>query len=43
MVYPGGQPVGVKLNTKGVLVVALSDIDGNNGKSTSPAEMQVYK
>jgi stage IV sporulation protein B len=37
MVYPGGQPVGVKLNTKGVLVVALSDIEGVNGKTASPA------
>ncbi|WP_298841100.1 SpoIVB peptidase [Clostridium sp.] len=37
MVYPGGQPIGVKLNTKGVLVVALSDIDGVNGKIQSPA------
>nr|WP_304518896.1 SpoIVB peptidase [Clostridium estertheticum] len=37
MVYPGGQPIGVKLNTKGVLVVALSDIDGVNGKTQSPA------
>ncbi|MBU3180164.1 SpoIVB peptidase [Clostridium psychrophilum] len=37
MVYPGGQPIGVKLNTKGVLVVALSDIEGKNGKIPSPA------
>ncbi|MBZ9608377.1 SpoIVB peptidase [Clostridium estertheticum] len=37
MVYPGGQPIGVKLNTKGVLVVALSDIQGINGKTPSPA------
>ena len=37
MVYPGGQPIGVKLNIKGVLVVALSDIDGTNGKIASPA------
>ena len=37
MVYPGGQPIGVKLNTKGVLVVALSDIEGNHGKIPSPA------
>ncbi|MBU3161433.1 SpoIVB peptidase [Clostridium frigoris] len=37
MVYPGGQPIGVKLNTKGVLVVALSDIDGISGKMQSPA------
>jgi len=37
MVYPGGQPIGVKLNTKGVLVVALSDIEGINGKTSSPA------
>ncbi|MBL4937898.1 SpoIVB peptidase [Clostridium sp. YIM B02515] len=37
--YPGGQPVGVKLNTKGVLVVALSDIETVNGKSTSPGAL----
>lgn len=37
MVYLGGQPVGVKLSTKGVLVVALSDIEGINGKTPSPA------
>jgi len=37
VVYPGGQPIGVKLNTKGVLVVALSDINGSNGKVPSPA------
>ncbi|WP_291632962.1 SpoIVB peptidase [Clostridium sp.] len=37
MVYPGGQPIGVKLNTKGVLVVALSDINGSDGKISSPA------
>lgn len=37
MVYPGGQPIGVKLNIKGVLVVALSDIDSNKGKISSPA------
>jgi len=37
MVYPGGQPIGVKLNTKGVLVVALSDIEGVNSKTPSPA------
>jgi len=36
-VYPGGQPIGVKLNTKGVLVVALSDINGANDKVPSPA------
>lgn len=35
--YPGGQPVGVKLNTKGVLVVALSDVETDVGKVTSPA------
>ncbi len=36
MLYPGGQPVGVKLNTQGVLIVAMSDIDSENGKNTSP-------
>lgn len=37
MIYPGGAPIGVKLNTKGVLVVALSDIEGSDGKIQSPA------
>ena len=37
MVCPGGQPVGIKLNTDGVLVVGLSDIELVNGKRTSPA------
>ncbi|MDP4179188.1 MAG: SpoIVB peptidase [Bacillota bacterium] len=37
MLYPGGQPVGVKLNTKGVLIVALSDIETQSGKVASPA------
>ncbi|NOH16781.1 SpoIVB peptidase [Clostridium cochlearium] len=36
-VYPGGQPIGVKLNTKGVLVVGLTDLEGEKGKITSPA------
>lgn len=37
MVCPGGQPVGIKLNTDGVLVVGLSDIESKNGKKISPA------
>jgi stage IV sporulation protein B len=36
-VYPGGQPIGVKLNTKGVLVIALCDIETTNGKIPCPA------
>jgi len=36
-IMPGGQPIGVKLNTKGVLIVALSDIDSETEKITSPA------
>jgi stage IV sporulation protein B len=36
-IYPGGTSIGVKLNTKGVLVVALSDIEVNNSKVSSPA------
>jgi stage IV sporulation protein B len=36
-VYPGGQPIGIKLNTDGVLVVGLSDIQGKNGEKLSPA------
>ncbi|MDF2678656.1 MAG: spoIVB, partial [Bacillota bacterium] len=35
--YPGGFSIGVKLNTKGVLVVALSDIESEEGKIQSPA------
>jgi len=37
VLYPGGQPIGVKLSTKGVLVVALSDIKTDKGKEMSPA------
>ncbi len=37
VLYPGGQPIGVKINTKGVLVVALSDIKTEKGKINSPA------
>lgn len=37
LVYPGGQPIGVKLNTKGVLIVALSDVESDSGKVASPA------
>ncbi|PJI09948.1 MULTISPECIES: SpoIVB peptidase [Clostridium] len=36
-VYPGGQPIGVKLHTKGVLIVGFSDITGSSGKVQSPA------
>ena len=36
-VYPGGQPVGIKLSTKGVLVVGLSDISTEAGNTVSPA------
>ena len=35
-VVPGGQAIGVKLNTKGVLVVGYSDIMGEDGKIYSP-------
>jgi stage IV sporulation protein B len=35
-VYPGGVPVGVKLNTKGALVVGLCDIESSSGKVSSP-------
>lgn len=34
---PGGQPIGVKLNTDGILVVGFSDIDTPSGKKMSPA------
>lgn len=37
--YPGGQPIGVKLATKGVLVVGFADIEEERGKATSPAAL----
>lgn len=36
-VYPGGTPVGVKLSTKGVLVVSFSDVETATGKVVSPS------
>lgn len=36
-VYPGGQPIGIKLHTKGVLIVGFSDIESSGGKIQSPA------
>ncbi|MFZ5966279.1 MAG: SpoIVB peptidase [Bacillota bacterium] len=35
---PGGQSVGVRLNTKGVLVVGLEEIEGINGKRYNPGQ-----
>lgn len=37
-VYPGGTSVGIKLSTKGVLVVGHSDIESEEGKVESPAK-----
>lgn len=36
--YPGGVNVGIKISTKGVLVVAHSDITSIDGKKESPAK-----
>lgn len=36
-VIPGGQPIGVKLNTDGPLVVGFADIDTSHGRQQSPA------
>ncbi|MCX7884406.1 MAG: SpoIVB peptidase [Caloramator sp.] len=36
-VIPGGQPIGVKINMDGILVVGFSDIDGDKGWKQSPA------
>lgn len=35
---PGGNAIGVRLNTKGVLVVAITDVIGIDGKKYSPAK-----
>lgn len=37
-VYPGGFPVGIKMNTKGVLVVGFSDIEVAQDKIESPGK-----
>lgn len=37
ILIPGGNAVGVRLNTKGVLVVAVTDVIGIDGKRYSPA------
>lgn len=39
MVYPGGKPLGIKINTKGALVIALSDIEIEGDKVQSPAAL----
>lgn len=36
-VIPGGQSVGVRLNTKGVLIVGLEEINGIDGKKYNPS------
>lgn len=36
-VYPGGESIGVKLNTKGVLIVGMSNIKGMDKKIHNPA------
>lgn len=36
---PGGQPIGVKLYTEGVLVVGFADVDTTSGRKQSPAHM----
>ncbi|WP_053367073.1 SpoIVB peptidase [Bacillus sp. FJAT-27245] len=41
-VYPGGQSIGVKLNTVGVLVVGHHQVETDNGKK-SPGEMSGIK
>ncbi|WP_461204371.1 SpoIVB peptidase [Clostridium sp. DL1XJH146] len=36
-IFPGGQPIGVKLSTEGVLVVGISEIKNEKGINSSPA------
>lgn len=38
-VYPGGIPIGVRVNSEGVLVVGYSDISINNEKQESPGKL----
>lgn len=37
-VYPGGNPIGVRVNSEGVLIVGYSDIEVNNKKEESPGK-----
>lgn len=37
-VYPGGIPIGVRVNSEGVLIVGYSDIEVNNRKEESPGK-----
>lgn len=37
-VYPGGNPVGVRVNSEGVLIVGYSDVEVNNRKEESPGK-----
>lgn len=37
-VIPGGQPIGVKMTTKGVMVVGISPVAGTDGKQYNPSE-----
>lgn len=36
-IYPGGQLIGVKLNTKGVIVVGIEELEGEDGSIYTPA------
>ena len=37
-VYPGGNSIGVRVNSEGVLIVGYSDIEVNNNKEESPGK-----
>jgi stage IV sporulation protein B len=37
-VYPGGNPIGVRVNSEGLLVVGYSDVEVNNKKEESPGK-----
>ena len=38
-VYPGGNPIGVRVNSEGVLIVGYSDIEVNHKKEESPGKV----
>lgn len=38
-VYPGGNPIGVRVSSEGVLIVGYSDIEVNNKKEESPGKI----
>lgn len=42
-VYASGVPIGIYVKTKGILVLGIQQVEGKNGKSSSPASCKIQK